>query len=62
MVYQMLLIILFTLKRWQSSQAIFSTAVGLVEYGARYHKNSGEKSKDVVGDFINKIKRFFEWF
>ena len=43
-------------------KAIFSTAVGLVEYGARYHKNSGEKSKDVVGDFINKIKRFFEWF
>ncbi|MFI5359544.1 MAG: cell division protein FtsA [Halanaerobiales bacterium] len=43
-------------------KAIFSTAVGLVEYGARYYKHSTDKNKDVVGDFFNKIKRFFEWF
>ena len=43
-------------------KAIFSTAVGLVEYGARYYKQSTDKNKDVVGDFFNKIKRFFEWF
>lgn len=50
-------------------KAIFSTAVGLVEYGVRYHKSTSKKrviNNDVIGSFYNRLKKIFsgfnEWF
>jgi len=46
-------------------KAIFSTAVGLVEYGLRYHKPITKKNvfaNDIVGNFFDKIKKLFSDF
>lgn len=46
-------------------KAIFSTAVGLIEYGTRYYKTNTNKkmlNNDVVGNFYNKLKKLFKSF
>lgn len=45
-------------------KAIFSTAVGLVEYGARYKEPSKNKyfNNEVVGDFFMKLKNWLRDF
>jgi len=45
-------------------KAIFSTAVGLVEYGSKYEQDTKNKknSQSIVNDFFNKLKKWFEDF
>jgi len=45
-------------------KAIFSTAVGLIEYGANFGDNAQveNKSKDIVNNFFNRIKEWFSEF
>jgi len=45
-------------------RAIFSTAVGLIEYSLKYHKpvNSKYFNNDKVGDFFNKLKNWLSDF
>ena len=45
-------------------KAIFSTAVGLVEYGNnnKQENNSKKSSQTIVNDFFNKLKNWFEDF
>lgn len=46
-------------------KAIFSTAVGLVEYGMRYHKPTTKKNyfnNETVGDFFIKLKKWLSDF
>ncbi|MFP4661153.1 MAG: cell division protein FtsA [Halanaerobiales bacterium] len=47
-------------------KAIFATAVGLIEYGMRYHKPAIKKNvfaQEVVENFFDKIKNIFNnWF
>ncbi|MFP4015659.1 MAG: cell division protein FtsA [Halanaerobiales bacterium] len=47
-------------------KAIFSTAVGLVEYGMRYHKPTQKRNvfaHEVVENFFDKVKSIFNnWF
>ena len=45
-------------------KAIFSTAVGLIEYGSKYEQDTKTKknSQSIVNDFFNKLKTWFEDF
>ncbi|MGM0436871.1 MAG: cell division protein FtsA [Bacillota bacterium] len=45
-------------------KAIFSTAVGLVEYGSNYEQDtkSSKNTQSIVNDFFNKLKTWFEDF
>ncbi len=45
-------------------RAIFSTAVGLIEYGVKYHKPANNKhfNNEVVGDFFVKLKNWLSDF
>lgn len=45
-------------------KAIFSTAVGLVEYGSNYEQDTkrNKNSQSIVNDFFNKLKAWFEDF
>ncbi|MFW6305991.1 MAG: cell division protein FtsA [Bacillota bacterium] len=45
-------------------KAIFSTAVGLIEYGARYHKTTTKNyfNNDTFGDFFAKLKNWLSDF
>ncbi len=45
-------------------KAIFSTAVGLVEYGYNYQQENieGYKAKTMVNDFFSKLKNWFDDF
>ncbi len=45
-------------------RAIFSTAVGLIEYGVKYHKpvNSKYFNNEAVGDFFVKLKKWLNDF
>ncbi|MFW5985838.1 MAG: cell division protein FtsA [Halanaerobiales bacterium] len=44
-------------------RAIFSTAVGLLDYGVRYKtKTEEKKSSELVNNFFNKLKKWFRDF
>ncbi|MFW5787104.1 MAG: cell division protein FtsA [Bacillota bacterium] len=48
-------------------KAVFSTAIGLVEYGLKYHNGSGEtyhnkNGREVVKDFFSRLKNWFNDF
>ncbi len=45
-------------------KAIFSTTVGLIEYGVEYYSEEQitQNSKEIVNNFFKKIKRWFEDF
>ncbi len=53
-------------KGEQVPKAVFSTAVGLIEYGVTYSsgikKSTNQKSKELVKDFFHRIKNWFNDF
>lgn len=50
-------------KGKQVPKAIFSTAVGLVEYGLKYDQPSRDNNRgEIVSDFFGKLKNWFNVF